>query len=248
MEESFGPGNPIGQKADQNERFDQKRKQRQADMRRGRSVPDNDSREMESPRTPNHGGSPYRRDYTPRRGSRSNSPEGVKIVDVHPSHRGTTYTRKPKKKKKKMKRAETARTMERDAFFLAPTQEAPAFTYVETPPQSNDGGRANSAEDNAGDFDGIDSKEGMDDPEPVPVKPKKKKKPKSMISLDSYIKKKDQKKVQLPDYNRRVEDELEDEGMISAQGVFGGGGGGGGGYGGSLAGVKYSDGHIYEPE
>jgi hypothetical protein len=74
-------------------------------MRRTRSIPEQIESEGESPRTPVRGYSPDKNVYTPRRTSRSNSPEGVKIVDVHPSHRGTTYTRKPKKKKKKIKRA-----------------------------------------------------------------------------------------------------------------------------------------------
>jgi hypothetical protein len=74
----------------------------------------------------------------------------------------------------------------------------------------------------------------MEDPEPP--KPKKKK-PKSMISLDSYIRKKDSKKVNLPDWERRASDELADEGAFSVAGGYG-----------SLAGVKYSDGHIFEPE
>ena len=42
--------------------------------------------------------------YTPNRRrspARSESPEGHEIVPVHPSHRGSTYQRKPKKKKKK---------------------------------------------------------------------------------------------------------------------------------------------------
>ena len=89
---------------------------------------------MASPRTPNNRDSPYKKNWTPKRHSRSNSPEKVKIVDVHPSHRGTTYTRKAKKKKKKMKRAQTARDMDHDAFFLAPTRDVEVFKHEETPP------------------------------------------------------------------------------------------------------------------
>ena len=75
------------------------------------------------------------------------------------------------------------------------------------------------------------------EPEEPPPKPKRKK-PKSMISLDSYIRKKETTKIDLPDYDRRVSEELADEnGMYSVAGGYG-----------SLAGIKYSDGHIYEPE
>jgi hypothetical protein len=66
---------------------------------------------------------------------------------VHPSHRGTTYTRKPKKKKKKIKRAQTARD-EHDAFFLAPAEpvvNGPQFDEEQV--ISQDGGAANSIEE-----------------------------------------------------------------------------------------------------
>jgi len=79
----------------------------------------------------------------------------------------------------------------------------------------------------------------MSDKEPEPPKPKpKKRKPKSMISLDSYIVKKEKVKADLPDYDRRAKDELADEdALFSVTGA-----------GGSLATKKYSDDHIFEPE
>lgn len=86
-------------------------------------------------------------------------------------------------------------------------------------------------------YDGVDDKDGQSDKEPEPPKPKKKK-PKSMISLDSYIRKKDKKDVNLPDYDQTAKEEMADEGLLFS--VNGGVG--------SLAGVKYSDSHLYEPE
>ena len=60
-----------------------------------------------------------------------------------------------------MKRANTARTMEHDAFFLAPAEPvATGFKYEEEEANSQDGGRANSAEDYDGMYDGVDEKDG----------------------------------------------------------------------------------------
>jgi hypothetical protein len=59
-----------------------------------------------------------------------------------------------------------------------------------------------------------------------------------MISLESYIRKKDKPNYNLPDYNQRAKDELADDDVLFS--VTGAGG--------SLAKQKYSDDHIYEPE
>lgn len=47
------------------------------------------------------------RDYSIKKRGRSPSPEsleGHEIVPIHPSHKGSTYQRRPKKKKKKIKK------------------------------------------------------------------------------------------------------------------------------------------------
>ena len=100
---------------------------------------------------------------------------------------------------------------------------------------SQDGGRANSADDDAGMYDGAVEEIAISD---KPPPPRKKKKPKSMISLDSYIRKIDKPKTSLPDYERKAKDEMADDDLLFS--VAGGAG--------SLARVKYSDSHIYEPE
>ena len=111
--------------------------------------------------------------YTPNRRSPSQSPEGHEIVPVHPSHRGSTYQRKPKKKKKK-KRAVSAKPKEEyDAYYLAPVDpNSPNFKhrFIEDDElKYNAGGKQGAQNYEIAAYGGAEgSQEGMDDMEQAP--------------------------------------------------------------------------------
>jgi hypothetical protein len=87
---------------------------------------------------------------------------------VHPSHRGSTYQRKPKKKKKKKRPVSAKPQEEYDAYYLAPVDpNSPNFKhhFIEDDELNmNAGGRANAQGYEIAPYDGVSgSREGMDD-------------------------------------------------------------------------------------
>jgi hypothetical protein len=136
------------------------------------------------------------------------------MVTVHPSHKGSTYVRKPKKKKKK-KRPVSAKPQEHyDAYYLAPADPnaiRPAF-IEEDELNYNAGGKAAAIDYEAASFEQQpEEAAGMEDMEQAPPeeKPKKKrrKKPSSISTLESgfSVMKKEKKDVELLDYDKMAE-------------------------------------------
>ena len=121
-------------------------------------------------------------------------------MKVHPSHRGSTYQRKPKKKKKK-KRAAAARQEENyDAYYLAPVNNSPNYSpgFIEDDEaRINDGGLAHEGEEEIAFQEAkeasspglIDAEQPIreDDEKPKPKK-RRKKNAESIATMDSQRK------------------------------------------------------------
>ena len=71
-----------------------------------------------------------KRNYSPKRNDSPESIQGHEIVPIHPSHKGSTYQRRPKKKKKKVVKKESVvsdggptPTPDYEHYFLAPIKQ-----------------------------------------------------------------------------------------------------------------------------